>query len=132
MKSFLFYIMLFCHIVDDFYLQPGMLSKLKQKSWWKENANNEKYKNDYLMALYIHGFSWSFMVHLPLLVYAFIGDVNLDAFHIFYTLSLPLHAVIHAVIDDQKANCRTINLIADQAIHFAQMIIISSMFLYIF
>ena len=129
MKPLLFVIMLFCHIVDDFYFQPGMLSKLKQKSWWEENANDKKYKNDYLIALYIHGFSWSFMVHLPLLVYALLGNVNLDVFNTFYPISLGMHTFVHAAIDDQKANYKTTNLITDQIIHFFQMIVIFGMFL---
>lgn len=129
MKPLLFVIMLFCHIVDDFYLQPGMLSKLKQKSWWEENASDKKYKNDYLIALYIHGFSWSFMVHLPLLVYALLGNVNFDTFNTIYPISLGMHTFVHAAIDDQKANYKTINLITDQIIHFFQMIVIFGMFL---
>ena len=39
--------MLFCHIVDDYYLQ-GWLASAKQKSWWEKNAPDELYKNDYI------------------------------------------------------------------------------------
>ena len=36
MKYIILIIMIFLHIVDDFYLQ-GVLAKFKQKDWWKEN-----------------------------------------------------------------------------------------------
>lgn len=34
---FLLLLMIFCHIVDDYYLQ-GWLASAKQKKWWEENA----------------------------------------------------------------------------------------------
>ena len=42
----LIFTMIFCHIVDDYYLQ-GWLASAKQKSWWETNAPDELYKNDY-------------------------------------------------------------------------------------
>ena len=39
--------MIFCHIVDDYYLQ-GKLASMKQKSWWEKNAPDRLYKYDYL------------------------------------------------------------------------------------
>ena len=66
--TFILMCMVFMHIVDDFYLQ-GILANMKQKSWWEKNAPQEMYKNDYLMALIIHGYSWSFMIHLPIMVF---------------------------------------------------------------
>ena len=42
--------MLFCHIVDDYYLQ-GFLASAKQKSWWEKNNPNPLYKNDYITKL---------------------------------------------------------------------------------
>lgn len=54
MKYFIILItMIFCHIVDDYYLQ-GWLASAKQKSWWKKNAPDDLYKHDYLMALFMH------------------------------------------------------------------------------
>ncbi len=45
---FVILLMIFCHIVDDYYLQ-GILAKMKQKMWWKENApDNIHYKYDYI------------------------------------------------------------------------------------
>ena len=60
--------MLFMHIVDDYYLQ-GILAKMKQKSWWKDNAPQDIYKNDYIVALIMHSISWAFCIMLPLAVY---------------------------------------------------------------
>lgn len=33
-KILILFTMIFCHIVDDYYLQ-GWLASAKQKSWWK-------------------------------------------------------------------------------------------------
>lgn len=53
--------MVFCHIVDDYYLQ-GCLASMKQKKWWQENTPQKLYKYDYIVALIMHSMSWSFMV----------------------------------------------------------------------
>ena len=65
MKIFL--LMLLLHIIDDFVLQAACLNKLKQKAFWADyvTKDNKLYQNDYLVALFIHGLSWSLMVHLP-------------------------------------------------------------------
>ena len=104
--------MLFMHIVDDYYLQ-GILASMKQKEWWKKNAPNPKYKNDYILALLMHGFSWSFMIQLPIMV--FCNKYSL-AFLIY-------NAIVHANIDDEKANKSTLNLIEDQIIHIVQILV---------
>ena len=39
------FVMVFGHIVDDYYLQ-GILASMKQKSWWKENAPDKMYEKD--------------------------------------------------------------------------------------
>lgn len=61
--------MLFCHIIDDYYLQ-GWLATGKQKDWWKSNAPDELYRYDYIIALVEHAFSWTCTIHIPVLVYA--------------------------------------------------------------
>ena len=48
-KVLVLFAMLFCHIVDDYYLQ-GILASMKQKSWWEANAPVPLYKNDYKMS----------------------------------------------------------------------------------
>lgn len=108
--------MIFCHIIDDYKLQQGVLVNLKQKSWWKENEPSYQYKFDYLMALLMHSTSWSFMMHLPLIIY--VQNANLLLLVTFLT-----NMIIHFVVDDLKANKRKINLIQDQTIHLVQILI---------
>lgn len=107
--------MIFCHIVDDYYLQ-GWLASAKQKSWWHKNAPNKLYEKDYIMALVMHSLSWSFMIMLPLAI-----SNSFQVSPIFFVIYLT-NVVIHAVVDNLKANCLKINLITDQIIHIVQII----------
>lgn len=112
-KIFIVLMMMFCHIVDDYYLQ-GWLASAKQKKYWEENAPDEMYKHDYIWALIMHSFSWSFMIMLPLM---FIGVTpNI----VFYT-TFVANVAIHAIVDDLKANKFQINLITDQTVHLLQI-----------
>jgi hypothetical protein len=112
--------MLFCHIVDDYYLQ-GWLASAKQKSWWEKNAPNPLYKHDYIMALCEHAFSWTFMIHVPIVIYSYIYGLKIDVF-IFIWIFI-LNHIIHAMTDDLKANKRKFNLIQDQFIHVTQIVL---------
>lgn len=108
--------MLFMHIVDDYYLQ-GWLASGKQKAWWRSQQNySDKYKFDYIAALIMHSFSWTFCIMLPVF---YVSDFNADAlfYFVFFT-----NTVIHATTDDLKANRGKINLIQDQTIHILQVI----------
>lgn len=106
--------MVFCHIVDDYYLQ-GWLASAKQREWWKKNAPNEMYKYDYLVALFFHSFSWTFMMMLPLLIYTILfGGV-------YYQLLFIGNIVIHFYVDNEKANKKKINLVQDQLYHMMQI-----------
>ena len=119
--------MIFLHIVDDFYLQ-GILAKLKQKSWWKENYPDEKYSKDYLTALCIHGLSWSTMIHIPIIVMSYMhgyGDGNC----IFTTWFL--NAGLHMWIDNEKCNRMNINLYTDQGIHIAQINVLAVVYAFL-
>jgi hypothetical protein len=109
-------LMLFVHIVDDFYLQ-GILANMKQKRWWELSEwYKPLYKNDYKMALLIHSMSWSIMILLPFMFLHYVsGLMLLGAFII--------NAVIHYYIDDLKANRGQINLVVDQSIHIIQVIL---------
>ena len=114
------YIMILLHIIDDFVLQTNTLSKLKQKNWWinetkKLSLSFEKYKYDYLMALFIHSLSWSIMIHLPIMILCNISDFSLF-------LSVFINMLVHFTVDDLKANRGQINLIHDQIIHLIQII----------
>lgn len=108
--------MVFCHIVDDYYLQ-GKLALFKQKSWWQENAPDQLYKYDYIVALMMHSFSWAFMVMLPIAVSQ---EFQIGA--VFVTMFI-INTVVHAIVDHLKANKRKINLVTDQLIHVGQIII---------
>lgn len=126
------YLMLMCHILDDFVLQGTCLVNLKQKSWWEKNvlsvSNSYRslYNNDYKMGLFMHCLSWSIMIHLPLI---FSG---IDYSDIGLTISIILNLIIHYIVDDLKANKYKINLIIDQSIHISQIIITYFLFINLF
>jgi len=126
MLACILFLMILCHIIDDFVLQPVCLSKLKQKSWWSENLNGKMYKNDYKIALFIHSLSWSIMIHIPLMIFFSIFDLDL-----LFTLSILINTSIHYIVDDLKANKYKINLITDQIIHFIQIIVTFIIFMLI-
>lgn len=115
--EFMFTLMIFLHIIDDFCLQAFCLSNLKQKSFWEKNAPDEMYKSDYAMAIVIHGISWAFMIMLPIAIKASF-DVNW-----VYWLVLLANAIIHSLVDDLKANDKKLNLIQDQMIHMIQILV---------
>lgn len=121
MKIFILISMLFCHIIDDYCLQ-GILASMKQKSWWENNYPNEKYKNDYLMALYMHSASWSFMVLLPISIYALINSFSNSFWVSWFTVWI-INLSVHMIVDDFKANKLKINLVTDQIIHIIQITI---------
>ena len=120
----IFFLMILCHILDDFVLQPVCLSNLKQKHWWDEHCYGKQYKNDYKMALFIHSLSWSIMIHLPIIFLLF-------PYGWLLTLSILINMTIHYIVDDLKANKYKINLITDQLIHFIQIIVTFIIFIMI-
>lgn len=114
---FVLLLIIFLHIIDDYKLQAGVLNNLKQKKFWEENASDELYKYDYIWALIMHSFSWSFMIMLP---FAFILSFKINMpFIIMFLFNL----ITHAIIDDLKANRHAINLIQDQIFHIIQIIL---------
>ena len=124
----IFLSMVFLHIVDDFYLQPGILSNMKQKIWWEKNVDENmihKYKYDYIVALIIHALSWSIMIHIPWIVYYMANQYPKQDPKSQYIILISVieNAIIHAIIDNEKANKFTINLIVDQSLHFIQIVI---------
>lgn len=118
-RLLILFIMIFCHLIDDYKLQ-GILANMKQRQWWKENANKYLYRNDYKMALIEHAFSWSFMITLPFLVISFIQ--NNSFLMILLIISYFINTAIHAFIDNLKANKYVINLVEDQFAHLIQII----------
>ena len=112
---FLFICMLFCHIVDDYYLQ-GVLASMKQRHWWEENSPDPLYKHDYIVALVMHSASWTFMIMLPLLIKQ--GFYRSWLYIIFFVIN----TITHCATDNLKANEQAINLVVDQSIHIIQII----------
>lgn len=111
---YILWLMIFCHIVDDYYLQ-GWLASAKQKNYWQDNAPDEMYKYDYIWALLMHSFSWSFMIMLPI---AYVINFNITG---LFTIVFIANITIHAFVDNLKANRKKINLIQDQLIHLWQI-----------
>ena len=115
MEILILFAMIFCHIVDDYYLQ-GILASMKQKAWWeKQESYCDLYKQDYIIALIMHAFSWSFMIILPFIL------VNASQYII--VISIAINTIIHAFIDNLKANKKKINLVQDQILHILQIIL---------
>ena len=122
----LIFTMIFCHIVDDYYLQ-GWLASAKQKSRWETNAPDELYKNDYKIALIEHAFSWSFMIHIPIIISSFL--IKMPYLLDVYSITLMINMCIHAFVDNLKANKKKINLVTDQIIHLFQVVITGIIYL---
>lgn len=120
-KFILLLSMVFFHIIDDYRLQ-GILASMKQKEWWEKNYPEEIYKYDYIPALLEHAFSWTFMIHIPVFVYSFLFGMNMPLIcMIFYFL---ITWFIHTIIDNAKANQKSINLCIDQTIHICQILML--------
>lgn len=113
---FVFFAMMFAHIVDDYYLQ-GWLASAKQKIWWEENAPQLLYKHDYIVALIMHSISWTFSIMFPLAMY-----FNFNC-GLMYSVLFILNSAVHAAVDHLKANMFKINLCIDQSIHMVQICI---------
>lgn len=108
--------MIFCHIIADYNLQ-GWLASAKQKSWWKENASDHMYRNDYKAALFMHSFQWAFMIQLPAALYGLYAK----ELHWIQFIWFILNIWDHYLIDDLKANRKSINLVKDQIYHMLQI-----------
>ena len=121
-KILLLLTMIFLHIVDDYYLQ-GWLASAKQKSYWEQNAPDELYKHDYIMVLFMHSFSWAFMIMLVPSVYTLITTTNINNASLAIALVFLANLCIHMVVDNSKANLKKINLVQDQLNHLAQILI---------
>lgn len=115
-KAFVVLAMLFCHVLDDFFIQScGFLATGKQRDWWEKEVPNPKYKYDYIPCLFMHSASWAFMM-LPIAWY-YGCNVGFS-----FVCMWVINVFLHMFIDDYKANKRKINLIQDQLIHICQII----------
>lgn len=115
-------LMIFLHIVDDYYLQ-GVLANMKQKQWWQDNAPASLYRYDYIAALIMHSLSWTFMIMLPIAI-----KMSFDVGGLFVGAWV-VNVIIHGVIDDLKANKHNINLIQDQSVHMVQIVLTAIIFM---
>lgn len=115
-KVFILFAMVFCHLFADYNLQ-GILASMKQKSWWQENAPDEFYKNDYIIALIEHAFMWTFVTMLPIF---WCDNWHLIAISAFCLIA---NTAIHSWIDNEKANKHSINLVTDQLLHLLQIVV---------
>lgn len=74
-----------------------------------------RYSKDYLCALIIHAMMWSISIMIPSIIFGLFTP---------WIIAMVLgNTIIHAIVDDLKANKFKLNLIQDQIIHFAQIII---------
>ena len=109
-------LMLLGHLVADYTLQ-GWLADGKQKSWWRkifgghEDAVPDKYKYDYVAALVCHALYWSIFICAPFFASS------------WFIVAVSLNTVVHAIVDDLKANRHKINLIQDQLLHLGQILL---------
>lgn len=117
---FWFMACVFCHIVDDFYLQ-GILADLKQKKFWQKHYPDRRYKNDYKAGLIIHSLSWSFLIQLPLWIRNWETGTYLWCF--IASMLWLVNATMHIYVDHLKANKLKISFTVDQSIHLGQIVL---------
>lgn len=109
-------LMLLGHLVSDYTLQ-GWLADGKQKSWWRkmfgghEDAVPNKYKHDHVAALYCHALYWSIFICAPFYASP------------YFIVAIAINTIAHAIIDNEKANVMSINLIQDQLLHLGQILL---------
>jgi hypothetical protein len=104
--------MLLGHLVSDYTLQ-GWLADGKQKSWWDKICSGkvlEKYRFDYIAALVCHALYWSIFICAPFYASS------------WFIVAVILNTIVHAIVDDLKANRHKINLIQDQLLHLGQIL----------
>lgn len=106
------------HLVADFTLQ-GWFCNGKQEMWWKTECKRYgvgfyKYRNDYLMALFLHSLYWSIAIIIPAM---FMYDLP----NKMIVLLMFFNTFLHFMTDDLKANRMVINLVQDQISHFIQI-----------
>lgn len=112
---YVFWMCIVLHLVSDYYLQ-GILGSMKQIDWWNvpDNPTPSKYWKDWIAALICHSAEWSILTFLPLMF-----TLNGLTWSFFIIVNL----IIHAIVDDLKANRQKLNLNQDQAVHLLQIII---------
>ena len=115
-KLTVFVLMFICHYLADFVFQ-GQIALYKQKSWWKENYPDKKYKNDWIISLMIHSVFWTLAILLPAIIFGLLNDTILSI------MILIFNSIYHAFVDHLKCNRLLINLVSDQMCHVIQIIV---------
>jgi len=121
-RILLLVLMLLMHIIADYNLQ-GVLASMKQRSWWKAEFNGRLpnfYRNDYKIALMTHAFMWSVLISVPPLWIVFSTENACLGWILL--ASYALNTIVHAYVDDAKANRKKINLATDQLMHLIQIV----------
>lgn len=112
LKIMVLFCMIFCHIIGYFRLL-GFFGKVKKGLWW---GDEDKYKNDRMVVLLEHGFSWSFIMHLPIFVLALISGNGLVMQVL--PISIIAQAIAHSCFSNEKDNSQINSLLEDQVLHF--------------
>ena len=84
-----------------------------------EDSVPDKYKNDYKAALFCHALYWSIFICAPFFASS------------WFFVAVVLNTVVHAIVDDLKANQFKINLIQDQLLHLGQILITFGAFMFL-
>lgn len=105
-------LMILGHLIADYPLQ-GWLAQAKAKSYWQDSP--KKNKRDYVAALICHSTMWAIIIFIPIMYYSW---HELD----WWWLLLLYNSLLHALIDDSKANMKAINLWQDQLLHLYQIV----------
>ena len=91
-NCFLLLLMIFLHIVDEYYLH-GILVSMKHKECWNKAAQEKMYRYDYIVALIMQGFSWSFIIMLPI-------AISMEfQFSIRFIFAFLVNFITHSLVD---------------------------------
>lgn len=122
--------MVWAHTWADYVLQHACLHELKCKSWWQEHANQQRYRNDYKVALLMHCIQWTGAVLAPIAaIIIFCYDINTPMIGLLFLAAFVSNTIGHYYLDDAKANRYMTNLIEDQVWHMVQVVITWGVFL---
>lgn len=113
LKIFVLWLMIFMHIIGDWILQTDKMADLKQKKTWEKFGAHYKY--DYIVVLILHSLCWSFCIMAPTLI--------IERRMIIFSIWMIGNTYIHSIIDNEKANNFSANLLTDQLLHLIQIIV---------
>lgn len=122
----LFILLIALHLLADFNLQvQGGMDKFKCRDWWIEQTSKpvwgssaeqfRKYRFDYHAGMFCHALMWSIVTFAPLLWMA-------PGWWSVLLILVP-NIAVHHVVDHLKANRYRLNLVQDQLIHLAQIVV---------